>query len=112
MTVENTSGLRPLGRAVLVEYFEPERKASMIVIPENLQDRVHAVEQRARVIEVGPACWPDEPPRAKAGDYVLISKMAGYATKGPRDDKSYRLINDRDIFAGITWLSAPEVQNG
>lgn len=112
MTMENNSGLRPLGRAVLVEYYEPERKESMIVIPENMQDRVHAVEQRARVIECGPHCWPDEEPRAKAGDYVLISRACGYATKGPRDDKPYRLINDRDIFAGITWLSAPEVQNG
>ena len=106
--MENMSGLKPLGRAVLVEYYEPERKSGMIHIPETVQDRVNAVEQRARVVEVGPACWPDEPPRAKPGDYVLISRMAGYQTKGPRDGQSYRLVNDRDIFAGITYLGEPK----
>ena len=106
----NNSGLKPLGRAVLVEYYEPERRDSRIVIPETVQDRVNAVEQRARVIEVGPACWPDEPPRAEVGDYVLISRMAGYQTKGPKDGKNYRLVNDRDIFARVTWLG--EVENG
>ena len=102
--VVNGSGLRPLGRAVLVEYYEPERKDSLIVIPDNVADRTTLVEQRARVLEVGAACWPDEPARAKPGDYVLISKMAGYAAVGPADGKRYRLVNDRDIFAAITFL--------
>ncbi len=102
--MENTSGLRPLGRAVLVQYYEPERKGSIIALPDNVQDRVNQVEQRAQVIELGQACWPDEPPRAKPGDYVLISRMAGYACRGPQDGKPYRLINDRDIFAAITHL--------
>lgn len=110
MTVENNSGLRPLGRAVLVEYYEPEIKKSMIQLPESVQRQVNAVEQRARVIEVGAACWPDEPARAVPGDYVLISRMAGYDTKGPLDGKSYRLVNDRDIFAGLTYLG--EAANG
>ena len=60
------------------------------------------VEQRAVVVEVGPACWPDEPARAQPGDRVLISKLAGYLAKGPADGKLYRLVNDRDIFAKIT----------
>lgn len=106
----NTSGVRPLGRAVLVEYFEPERKESLIHIPDHVQDRANQVEQRARVIEVGPACWPDEPPRASPGDFVMISKMAGYQMRGPQDKKLYRLINDRDIFAALTFVE--EVQNG
>lgn len=104
----NTSGIRPLGRAVLVAYHEPERKDSKIVIPESVQTRVNAVEQRAVVVEVGSACWPDEPPRARPGDVVLISAMSGYQCKGPADGKSYRLINDRDIFAALVG----EVQNG
>lgn len=101
MTV-NTSGLKPLGRAVLVEHYEPERKDSLIELPEMVRDRTSLVEQRAVVIEVGPACWPDEPPRAKPGDKVLISKMSGYMAKGSADGKSYRLVNDRDIFCCIT----------
>jgi co-chaperonin GroES (HSP10) len=102
--MENRSGLKPLGRAVLVQYYEPERKASIIELPKSAQDRLNAVEQRARVVEVGAACWPDEPPRARAGDYVLISAMSGYATTGPADGQAYRLVNDRDIFAALTHV--------
>ena len=102
MKTENTSGLAPLGRAVLVKHYEPERKQGLIELPDIVKDRTQMVEQRALVIEVGPACWPDEPPRAKPGDLVLISKMAGYMALGPADGERYRLINDRDIFARIT----------
>ena len=98
----NESGLQPLGRAVLVEHYEPEKKESMIEIPDFVKDRSLMIEQRAIVIECGPACWPDEPARAQPGDKVLISKMAGYMTLGPADGKRYRMINDRDIFAKIT----------
>jgi co-chaperonin GroES (HSP10) len=100
--MKNTSGLAPLGRAVLVEYYEPEKKDSLIVIPDNVQDRVAMVEQRVIVIEVGPAAWPDEPPRAQPGDKVIISKMSGYACVGTADGKRYRCVNDRDIFMKIT----------
>ena len=101
--VVNNSGLAPLGRAVLVEYYEPERKGSLIHVPDSVRDREVLVEQRAKVIECGPHCWPDEPPRARPGELVLISRMAGYACRGPKDEKPYRLINDRDIFARITF---------
>jgi len=104
--VKNTSGLKPLGRAVLVEHYEPEKKHSLIEIPDIVKDRTLMVEQRAVVIEVGPACWPDEPPRAKPGDRVLISKMSGYMALGPADGKRYRFVNDRDMFAAITQEEA------
>jgi hypothetical protein len=32
--MENTSGLAPLGRAVLVVHYEPEKKDSLIKIPD------------------------------------------------------------------------------
>jgi co-chaperonin GroES (HSP10) len=102
MSKENTSGLAPLGRAVLVEYYEPERKESVIVLPDNVKDRTVMVEQRAVVVEIGPACWPHEPARAKIGDRVMIAKFSGYNAVGPADGKRYRLINDGDIFARIT----------
>lgn len=98
---ENKSGLMPLGRAVLVKHYEPERKESAIYIPDNVNDKVLLVEQRAVVLAIGPACWPDEPPRAKVGDRVLISKMSGYMAVGPADGARYRIVNDRDIFAAI-----------
>ena len=100
--MENNSGLAPLGRAVLVVHYEPEKKDSLIEIPDFVQDRTLMVEQRAIVVEIGPACWPDEPARAQPGDKVLIAKMSGYMATSPVDGKRYRLVNDRDIFCKIT----------
>lgn len=100
-TVENTSGLAPLGRAVLVAPYTPERKGAVIELPDFVQERGMAVDTRVIVVAVGPACWPDEPPRAKPGDKVFISKMAGHIAKGTKDGRLYRFINDRDVFAKI-----------
>lgn len=97
----NPSGLSPLGRAVLIRHYVPEQKGMMIQLPDNVKERTLMVEQRAIVIAVGPACWPDEPARAAVGDKVLISKMAGYMAKGPADGEIYQLVNDKDIFARI-----------
>lgn len=98
----NTSGLKPLGRAVLVQAYEPERKKGLIEIPGVVSDRMQMVENRAVVIEVGADAWSDEAqPRAAAGDRVLITKFAGFMAVGPLDGKHYRLVNDRDIFCGI-----------
>lgn len=106
--MENTSGLKPLGRAVLVKPYEPERKESLIVIPETVQERNAAVDCRAVVVEVGAACWPDEPHRAAPGDKVFISRMAGFTARGTADDQLYRFVNDRDIFAAITKENSDE----
>lgn len=101
--MENTSGLKPLGHAVLIEMYEPERKASLIDVPDFVKERTDMVEQRAIVIAVGDACWDDEKePRCKPGDKVIVTKFAGYFAKGPLDGKRYRLVNDRDIFCAIT----------
>lgn len=97
----NTSGLEPRGRAVLVQTYEPERRDSLIAIPDFVQERGAAVETRAIVVAIGPACWPDEPARAKIGEKVLISKLAGFVAKGTKDGQIYRFVNDRDIFAAI-----------
>ena len=101
--VENESGLKPLGRAVLVEDYQPERKSGVIVLPDSVAKRESSIEQRARVVEVGPEAWEEEKvPRARPGDLVLVAKYSGYLAMGPNDEKWYRLVNDRDIFAGIT----------
>ena len=102
----NNSGVKPLGRAVLVEYYEPERRESAIYIPESVRKGEVLVEQRAVVVEIGPVAWPDEPARAIPGDKVLIAKFSGYALKGPLDGRLYRIINDNDIFAAITSETA------
>jgi co-chaperonin GroES (HSP10) len=99
--MENKSGVKPLGRAVLIKPYQPEIKKSVIVMPDDVAGRDQMLEQRAIVIEVGPHAWPDEPPRASAGMKVLVSKYAGFMVKGTGDGEQYRLINDRDIFAQI-----------
>jgi co-chaperonin GroES (HSP10) len=63
------------------------------------------VENRAIVIEVGPLAWKNDlekdTPRAAVGDLVFITRYAGFMAIGPKDDKVYRLVNDRDIFCRI-----------
>lgn len=99
--VINTSGLKPLGCAVLVEPYEPEIKASVIALPDSVKDRLNTVEQRVKVIAVGPHAWHDEPARAAPGDKVLVAKFSGHMCKGTADGKDYRVVNDRDIFLQI-----------
>jgi co-chaperonin GroES (HSP10) len=98
--MENTTALKPLGRAVLVKE-DNAVKSSVIAIPDSVRANMMAVESRAIVVECGPACWPDEPPRAKPGDTVLVAKFAGYIATDPKSGEPYRFINDRDIFAAI-----------
>lgn len=99
--MKNESGLEPLGFAVLLEHYQPERKESLIVMPESVEDRSALIEQRAVVVAVGPEAWKRETfPRAVPGDRVLVSKLAGYMAKG-EDGKSYRFVNDQDVFAKL-----------
>lgn len=100
--MSNPSGLRPLGRAVLVKPYEPERQSSVIVMPDSVNESQMMLEQRAVIVALGENCWCDEPsPRAKVGDKVLVARFAGYMAKGTSDKEQYRLVNDRDIFAAI-----------
>lgn len=101
----NPSGLYPRGHAVLVEPYEPEldraRKGSNLIIPETVSDKTATLENRVRVVEVGPSAWSDEVgPRAAVGELVLVTRYAGFTAKG-KDGKLYRLVNDRDIFCVI-----------
>lgn len=100
---ENLSGLKPLGRAVLVRMVElDDMKTERIVIPAHVKSSSATVEQRAEVVAVGSAAWEDEKePRCAPGDRVLVTKFAGYVTVGD-DEQIYRLVNDRDIFCLIT----------
>jgi len=110
--MNNTSGLEPLGRAVLVEMLELKRKAgSLIELPESVESQSAAAQKRARVVAIGRCAWQDEPvPRCEVEDEVFITAFAGFVTKGPADGKTYRLVNDRDIFCKITKREG--VKNG
>jgi co-chaperonin GroES (HSP10) len=110
---QNPSGLKPLGRAVLVRMIElDEFKTEIIKIPDHVRQSSSVMEQRAEVIAVGAIAWEDEAlsvfgfpiwrrPRCKPGDKVIVTRLAGYVAKGPADGKLYRMVNDRDIFCVI-----------
>lgn len=102
--VVNTSGLKPVGRAVLLQpYGVEEKTAGGILLPDMVRKKDQMAEQRAVVVEVGPSAWEEErTPRACIGDRVLFSKYAGYVAIGPADDREYRVVNDSDIFMVIT----------
>lgn len=103
----NQSGLLPLGHAVLVQTYEPEIKRGLIELPAKVAERQSQLEQRCKVIAVGPECWSGEAvPRAQPGDKVLVTAFAGYVTSQTRDGQQYRLVNDRDIFAKIDWIES------
>ena len=100
--MENTSGLKPLGRAVLIRPYEPERKASVIAIPDSVQQRAAMVNTRAVIVAVGPTAWFDEPSaRAAPGDKVFVTAYAGFMATGTKDGEQYRLVNDGDVFCQI-----------
>ncbi len=98
--MKNTSGLRPLGHAVLTEPYESQ--TTSILIPDGVKEREVMVEQRVTVVEAGAEAWKEEKsPRAVPGDRVLVSKFAGHIAIGPADGRRYRVVNDRDIFLQI-----------
>lgn len=100
--MKNTSGLRPLGTAVLVEPYDSEFANTTLVIPETARERSMMVEVHATVIAVGPEAWVKEGcKRAQPGDKVLVSKWCGHITQGPADGKMYRMVNAEDIFCKI-----------
>lgn len=102
----NDSGLIPLGRAVLVKMEEAQKKGGMIAIPDSVKERQSIMEDRAVVVAIGAECWADEStPRAAVGDSVIVTKMAGYVVRGPKDEQLYRLVNDRDIFCRIEGVN-------
>jgi co-chaperonin GroES (HSP10) len=101
-----------MGHALLCEPYDPEVRASKIVIPDAVRASSKMREMRAIVIAVGPDAWTGDvhmSRRAEPGDKVLISKYAGVIVKSPVDGKDYRLCNDEDVFCRITAESWEEV---
>ncbi len=97
--MENVSGLHPRGRAVLVKPYEAKKSDSLIVMPDSVAENARLLENRAVVVEIGPAAWPDEPQRAEIGEKVFIARFAGFTATGTKDGETYRFVNDNDIFA-------------
>lgn len=96
------SGLKPLGVAVLCVSYDPDAEKRTIIIPESAEKGMKSLEQRAVVVAVGDLAWKDEPtPRAVVGDKVLLANYSGILVVGPKDGKTYRMVNDRDIYCAF-----------
>lgn len=75
-----------------------------LVIPDHVRYSQMLMNQRAKVVAIGPNAWEDESvPRAMPGELVLVTKFAGFVVSKEEsaDGNAYRLVNDRDIFAAI-----------
>lgn len=94
---------------MLLKMRELRKKGGLIEIPESALATGAAIDQFGTVVAVGSECWLDErKPRAVAGDTVVVTKFAGWVTRGPADNELYRMVNDRDVFCRV----AGEVANG
>lgn len=99
----NRSGLHPLGRAVLIKPMDPEITKGVIVIPDSVKEGHKMREIRGQVMEVGPEAWREERvPRAKPGDFVLISQWCGVVLQGVDDGEWYRMVNGDDVYCGTS----------
>lgn len=107
----NLSGVHPKGHAVLGLPYQPPKKDSLIVLPDNVRERTQMLEDKLLVIDFGAACWIDEPEkRAERGDLVLIPYLAGRMVKG-KDGKQYRMINDKDVIATVDQEAEEVTEN-
>lgn len=94
----NTSGLHPLGRAVLLWPIETGLKTQKIHLPESVQRRQMVLDTIAWVVEMGADCHKDEGGvRCKVGDKVIVAALSGSMRDG-KDGVIYRFVNHRDIY--------------
>lgn len=97
-------GITPTGFCALVAIADQDGRIGNIHIPDSMRDKNQIVEQRGRLVAVSPVAFDfanfsdDELP--KAGDAVIIAKLAGVQVDG-KDGRKYRLVQDRDILAVV-----------
>jgi co-chaperonin GroES (HSP10) len=98
--IKNNSGYRPVGQAVLLRAFELYEKASKIYVPTDVRMSSATADTKGIVVAIGPDCWngPNETPRAKVGDKVLITRYSGGMLEGT-DGYVYRMIPCSAIYA-------------
>ena len=102
----NSSGLHPLGRAVLIWPLETGLKTVKIHLPDTVKQRQMVLDTVGWVVEMGPDCQEDEGGlRCQVGDPVIIAALSGSMRDG-KDGVLYRFINHRDVY-GLVDLDHP-----
>lgn len=92
-------GMKATGWNVIVVPEPAEEKKGAIFIPDSVKDKEEIVQQRGRIVSVGPAAFTaadyagEEPGE---GDAVIFARLAGFRVK-LADGKDARVIQDRDV---------------
>ena len=99
--IENKSGFRPVGHAVLLRAFELDAIRSKIAIPDEVMLSSATCDTQGIVVAIGADCWTgeNETPRAKVGEKVLITRFSGGMLPIGKDGYAYRMIPDHAIYA-------------
>ena len=108
----NDSGLIPTEFCVVVQLDAAREKVGSIFLPTDVQDRDKLSAEEGTLIAVSPvafdyANWPAGARKPEVGDRVLFRKYAGLLHK--RNDRDYRLLNDKDIVAIVEEPKTAEV---
>ena len=100
------SGITPVEYKVLVLPDTIEEVTSGgIFLPATAQDKRQAAEEKGTIIDFGGNCfrdplWLDFVP--ETGERVIYERYSGKEVEG-KDGKKYRIMNDKDIDAIITF---------
>jgi len=96
-------GFEPVEYRCLVLPDDTETKVGNIIIPEPVLDREKHAQVKGTLVSVGAKAfedWGDDRAALKPGTRVIYAKYCGVEIKG-EDDRTYRLITDKDIGARI-----------
>lgn len=105
--MENTSGIRPTGRTVLVLLDPVAEVSGPIALAQETIDRDRIAQIRATFITGGPASFTDgEHAPIAPGTKVIFKRYAGEYVTG-EDGVFYRIMNDKDIYATVDVGRAP-----
>lgn len=92
-------GVQMTGWRVLVAPETVEEKKGAIFIPDSVRDKEEVVQQRGRIVSIGPAAFDHadyQGREPRVGDAIIFAKLAGFKME-MADGKSYRCIDDKDV---------------
>lgn len=102
----NSSGLHPLGRAVLIWPLETGLKTTKIQLPATVKERQMVLDTVGWVVEMGTDCDQDSGGlRCKVGDPVIVAALSGSMREG-KDGVIYRFVRHLDVY-GLVDLDHP-----
>lgn len=104
MTIKNESGIKPLEYKCLVlpDHVE-ETTIGGIVLAKSIQEQDQLAETKGVLVAIGSMAGKDwDGDKLEIGCRVMIAKYAGLLCRG-KDDKEYRLVNDKDLCAVLDF---------